>query len=188
MKYGFWFCLMLAALPVARAQETICLDAVSAGSIEAPMVVMAASNAPLDLREKLAKGASGGQYLEIAQGQGNPPKVETGKAEFKIVIPEDGDYVLWCRTFWSDECGNSFSINLDQAKPFILGEDSTFKTWHWVKAPLRLKQLTLTKGPHTLTVRNREDGVCLNQILLTTDRQYVPVDAEPVTPAATVSP
>jgi hypothetical protein len=172
---------MLAAAPVVFAEQTVCLDAVSASSLEAPMEIASATNAPLDLRDKLAKGASGGRYLEIAQGKGNPPDVATGKAVFTIDIPEDGDYILWCRAWWSDECGNSFFINLDEAKPFTLGEDSTFKSWHWVKAPARLKQLTLTKGPHTLTVRNREDGVKLNQILLTNDKQFVPVDVETVT-------
>jgi hypothetical protein len=181
MTYGLCLSLMLAAAPVVFAEQTVCLDAVSASFLEAPMEIASATNAPLDLRDKIAKGASGGRYLEIAQGKGNPPDVATGKAVFTIDIPEDGDYILWCRTWWSDECGNSFFINLDEAKPFTLGEDSTFKTWHWVKAPARLKQLTLTKGPHTLTVRNREDGVKLNQVLLTNDKQFVPVDVETVT-------
>jgi hypothetical protein len=188
MRAAFWYCLMLAALPAARADETICLDAASARSIEAPMEIVAASNAPLDIRDTIMKGASGGRYLEIAQGKGNPPKREAGQAVFTVTVPADGDYTLWCRAFWSDECGNSFLINLDQAKPFIIGEDSTFKTWHWVKAPVRLKQLTLTKGVHALTVRNREDGVCLNQLLLTSDKQYVPVDVERVTPQAPAAP
>ncbi len=173
--------LALAALPAVRADVTICFDAVTATTLEAPMEAVAASNAPLDIRDKVSKELSGGRYLEIAQGKGNPPAVEAGKAVYTLAIPEDGDYILWCRAFWSDECGNSFSVNLDDAKPFILGEDSTLKSWHWVKAPLRIKQLTLTKGTHTLTIRNREDGVRLNQILLTTDRQVVPVDAEKVT-------
>ena len=168
-------------LPAAWAGDTICFDAVTAGKIEAPMEIVAASNAPVEFRDKIIKGVSGGTYLEIAQGKGNPPKMTAGMASYTIQIDEEGDYVLWCRTWWLDECSNSFFINVDDANPFVFGEDSTLKTWHWVKAPSRLKQLTLAKGKHTLTIRNREDGVCLNQILLTHDKSYVPVDVEKVT-------
>lgn len=173
-----------SVVPGARAGDTVCFDAVTADKIEAPVTIAAASNAPMEFREQLAKGVSGGRYLEITQGKGYPPNVTTGMALFTFNIEQDGDYYLWCRTWWLDECGNSFSISLDDARPFIFGEDSTFKSWHWVRAPLRLKQLTLGKGKHTLVVRDREDGVCLNQILLTLDKKYVPVDVEPVTPQA----
>jgi hypothetical protein len=57
-------------------------------------------------------------------------------------------------------------------------EDSTYKTWHWVHSPPRLPQLALPAGPCTLTVQNREDGVRIDQLLLTTDRRYIPVDIE----------
>lgn len=174
----------LAALPVVLAGENICFDAVTAGKIEAPMESQAATNAPADIRDKIVKGVSGGSFLAIAQGKGYPPAMTEGLASFTFTVDSDGDYYLWCRTWWLDECSNSFLINIDEAKPFIFGEDSTFKTWHWVKAPARLKQLTLTKGKHTLTFRNREDGVYLNQILLTADKKYVPVDIETVTTGA----
>jgi hypothetical protein len=171
----------LTALPGVMAGETVCFDAITAEKIEAPMEISAASNAPAEFRDKLGKEVSTGKFLMIAQGKGCPPTMTAGMASFTFTVETDGDYYLWCRTWWLDECSNSFLINIDDAKPFIFGEDSTFKTWHWVKAPLRLKQLTLTKGKHTLTFRNREDGVYLNQILLTSDKKYVPVDIETVT-------
>lgn len=175
--------LSVASVPFAvQAGDAICLDAADPATLEAPVEVTAVTNAPAEFREKIAKGLSGGRYLEIAQGKGYPPSVTAGVATYTFTIKQAGDYVLWLRAWWIDECGNSFSIHVDEAKPFIFGEDSTFKTWHWVRAPLRLKQLTLTPGTHVLTVRNREDGVALNQILLTPDKNYVPVDIEPVTP------
>ncbi len=171
----------LVALPCALVGETICFNAVTAEALEAPMEIATSTNAPMEIRDKLEKGAAGGAFLEIAQGKGYPPKMTSGMASFTFTVESEGDYYLWCRSWWLDECGNSFLINIDEAKPFIFGEDSTFKTWHWVKAPARLKQLTLTKGKHVLTFRNREDGVYLNQILLTSDKKYVPVDIETVT-------
>ena len=37
------------------------------------------------------------------------------------------------------------------------------------------KSVTLSKGKHTIVFRNREDGVALDQFLLTTEKRYVPV-------------
>lgn len=183
MKHAFAALIALGlAVPTARADDMICFNAVPASTLVAPMEALVATNLPpADARQKILKEASGGACLEIAQGKGNPPKVMNGSALYAFTVEEDGDYILWCRVWWSDECSNSFSVNADSANPFILGEDSTFKTWHWVKAPPRLKQLTLTKGVHTLTFRNREDGVYLTQVVLTRDKKFVPVDEEPVT-------
>jgi len=189
--HPFWsLCLLFvlsahAVPPSLRAGEAICWDAASVETIEAPVAIVEAAQAPVDLRDKIAKGLSGTQYLEVAQGKGYPPNVVTGFATYPFTIAKEGVYYLWCRVWWLDECGNSFAIHIDDAKPFIFGEDATFKTWHWVRAPLRLKQLTLAPGAHTITFRIREDGVALNQVLLTPDKAYVPVDVEPVTAGKT---
>ncbi len=78
-------------------------------------------------------------------------------------------------------------MSVDGNRSFSFGQDGTFKCWHWVKGPRRLKQLELKKGVHTLKLMNREDGVRVDQILLTTDRRYVPVGTEQATPKATSS-
>ena len=172
----------------ARAGDAIVLDAADPLTVEAPLEVVGVAEAPLAFRDTLAKGLAGETFLQVAQGKGNPPKVTTGLATYAFTIENPGVYYLWCRVWWMDECGNSFFMHIDDANPFVFGEGSTFKTWHWVRAPLRLKQLTLGPGPHTLTLRNREDGVALNQILLTPDKAYVPVGVEPITPAPSPSP
>ncbi len=158
----------------------ICFDAVSADRIEPPMAVAWVSNAPPALRASLGRELSGGRYLEIPQGAGNPPAVNAGEAVYTFEVPASGEYYLWCRVWWPDECGNSFWMALNDAKPFVFGENATFKVWHWVKAPARLKQLVLERGLQKLVIRNREDGAAISQILLTTDRTYVPVGEEPV--------
>ena len=94
------------------------------------------------------------------------------------------DYIvgdLPARVWWEGECSNSFTMSLDDGLPFVFGEDATYNSWHWVKAPSRLKQLTLSKGKHKLTIKNREDGVRLDQVLFVMDKNHVPVDVEPVT-------
>ena len=127
------------------------------------------------------EGASG-PYLEIPEGAGNPPKVTAGKAVFTVDIPADAEYTLWARVYWDDECGNSFTVAVDDQPGFLFGEDATCKVWHWVKYPVSrtAKPIRLAKGKHTLAFLNREDGVCLDQVLLSADKRFVPVDIEPV--------
>jgi len=153
------------------AGHRLCFPATSAEQIEAPMVMVTNGIA----------GASG-PYLEIPEGAGNPPKVTKGKATFSFEIPADAEYTLWARTHWDDECGNSFTVVIDDQPGFVFGEDSTYKKWHWVKYPVSKtsKPINLTKGKHTITFHNREDGVCLDQILLSADKRFVPVDIEKV--------
>ncbi|MBA4387916.1 MAG: hypothetical protein C0404_08035 [Verrucomicrobia bacterium] len=180
----------IAASAGIAAAETVCLEAEAAGALEAPVAIaVIPTNSPLPAT--IHKDASGGMYIEISQGKGNPPAVTNGEASYSFAVSNSAEYVLWCRVWWEDECGNSLSILLDDGKPFVFGEDSTFKCWHWIQAPKRLKQLILNPGRHSMRIRNREDGVAIDQILFTDDRKYVPVGVENAAkapPAATNAP
>lgn len=160
------------------ADGRICFEAESGTTVVEPMRITdaAGTNAATAV-----PGASGGKYLEIPKGAGNPPKVEAGEARFAFEIDTPGDYTLWGRVYWLSACNSSFTIQLDDSLPFTFGKDATFDAWHWVKQPPRLKQMTLAKGPHTLTIRNRQDGVKIDQILMVLDKRYVPVGVEDVT-------
>lgn len=148
----------------------ICWEAESADACEAPMCVVSNGIA----------GASG-RYLEIPEGAGNPPKLMAGKAVYTVEVPADGSFTLWCRVWWGGECSNSFTVTLDDQPAFLFGEDATYKAWHWVRYPLSRTSapITLAKGKHTLTFHNREDGVRLDQVLLSADKRFVPVEIEP---------
>ena len=173
-------CLLVAITTLHSAQAaSLCLEAESAGTLEAPVVKVEAATPPAGITA--VKGASGETYLEIPEGKGNPPKVTTGKAAYTLQIPADGTYVLWLRVYWEGECSNSFGVQLNDGAEFSFGQDGTYKSWHWVKSPPRIRQLNLKKGTCTLTLKNREDGVRVDQIVLTTQRRFVPVDIEDVT-------
>jgi len=148
----------------------ICFEAESSGQLEAPMAAVSNGIA----------GASGA-YLEIPEGAGNPPKLEAGKAVYSFEVPEDGVFTLWCRVWWGGECSNSFTVRADDQPAFLFGEDATYKVWHWVRYPVSRTSapLRLAKGKHTLTFNNREDGVRLDQVLLSSDKRFVPVETEP---------
>ncbi len=162
----------------AGQADRICFEAESAIEIEAPMRLVRQDAPPA--AGEVVPGASGGAYLEIPAGSGNPPEVNAGKAVYEIDIPQDGYYHLWARVYWEDECSNSFSLQIDDGPRFAFGQTMTFKTWHWVRSPPRLGVMNLTRGRHRLTVHNREDGVRIDQILLTLNRRLIPVDIEPV--------
>lgn len=147
----------------------VCFEAESAVELEAPMILVTNG----------IEGASG-DYLEIPEDAGNPPKLMAGKAIYTVELPTDGAYTLWCRVWWEGECSNSFNISVDEQPPFLFGEDATYKVWHWVKYPVArtTPPLNLTKGKHRIVFHNREDGVRLDQIVLTTDKRFVPVGIE----------
>ncbi len=161
------------------AGSRVCVEAESATPVEPPMLLIAQASPPEGT--KPVDGASAGAYLEIPEGRGNPPKVTTGKATLSLDLPADGAYTLWCRVYWEGECSNSFSVQIDDRPVFLIGEDATFKTWHWVRYPVArtATPIVLAKGPHTLSFLNREDGVRLDQVLLSADKRFVPIDVEP---------
>ena len=167
----------LRAAPPAKA----CVEAESAIAVEEPCFKVAADAVPAG--SEFVRGASGGSYLEIPEGRGNPPKIESGQAKIEVEIPKDGAYVFWARVWWEGECGNSLRVKVDDAAPFLFGEDGTFKSWHWVKFPVArtAKPIQLKKGPHAVVLLNNEDGVRVDQIVFCADRRWVPVDIEPVT-------
>ena len=177
-KSILYLCL---AGPVLAAPPRLVFEAESAATLEAPMVVVAADQVPAG--SAFAPGASAGRYLEIPEKAGNPPKLEKGFASYTFDLPEEGDYILWARVWWEGECSNSFTVQLDDQAPFCFGEDATYRTWHWVKYPVArmTPPLRLKQGPHVLRVGNREDGVRLDQILLSPNKRFVPVDIERVT-------
>ena len=153
----------------AAAGGTICFEAESAETVAASMQTRSVAD------------ASEGACLELPQGAGNPPDVIEGDATCAFLVPKGGTYALWCRVWWLDECGNSFTMTIDDGKPFTFGQDGTYKEWHWVKAPPAFRKISLKEGRHTLRIQNREDGARLDQIVLTANRRYVPVGIEKTT-------
>jgi hypothetical protein len=166
-------------LPTAWAGGRVCMEAESGDGITPPMRVV--DTATLKETGGRGAGASGGKYLEVPEGALKAPATVQGEARYSFEITEPGDYSLWCRVYWLSACNSSFTMSLDDSLPFTFGKDATFDAWHWVKAPPRLKQMTLTAGRHVLTVKARQDGVKLDQILLVLDKRYVPVGMEETT-------
>ncbi len=163
-------CVLFTAFAASAAN--IVFEAETAAGIEAPMLLESATDGA-----DAEHTASGGSFLHIKEGAGNPPKLDKGFARFEIDVPASGAYRLWARVRWEGECSNSFTVQIDDRPAFLFGEDMTFGVWHWVKHPVARTAplIQLEKGRHVIVFRNREDGVALDQILLASDKRFVPV-------------
>lgn len=169
--------LCALGIEVASAERLI-FESENADRIEAPLRRVE-KDAPRDGHAFL-EDASGEAYLQIPQGSGNPPKVPEGKAVYTLEVGESGRYVLWCRVYWEDECGNSLNVQLEDGPVFAIGQDAVYKRWHWVRSPPRLPLLRLEPGTYRLTLGNREDGVAVDQVALSNERRFVPMGIQPV--------
>ncbi len=146
----------------------MCVEAEDAVEVVKPFEV-------LDLEGKPeASEVSGGKCLEVEQGDGGGSKAG-GHAVFRFDIAEPGTYYFWARCWWGDSCGNSFGVKVGEGAEFLFGNNRTYKVWHWYKARVPLK---LEKGMQELRILNREDGIRIDQILITSDRALVPVGIE----------
>ncbi len=170
---------ILGTSPLFAAPAAVVIEAETAAEIEAPMVIVSADRVPPGT--EFVAGASEGRYLEIPEKAGNPPKLEAGMARFEIEVPADGKYTLWARVYWEGECSNSFTVQVNDAAPFLLGDNATYKSWHWIKYPVSrmIPPLDLAKGRHVILIENREDGVRLDQLALSAHPRFRPVGIEP---------
>ncbi len=173
MKRTLTFLVMAAACAVASAADDF-----FGGGDEAGKIIINAADAKRvvpPMRFGADAKAAKGKFLEIPDSPKGGPKIHGGQAEFVAQVKEDGKYVLFLRVWWPDACGNSFNVVVGKKAPKCV-TDSTVRHWHWVKLPHQI--FKLKKGAVKIVVRNREDGARFDQILLTTDREYVPVGIE----------
>ena len=142
----------------------IVMEAESA-KVTAPMVIRTddASQSRSELQQ-----ASGGKYVDLPEKAGKGDEVG-GKVTFTVDIKQRGTYRLWARVWWTDSCGNTFGVVVDDGKQATLGDDGTCNSWQWVCLKGDAGVFRLPKGEHTIEFRNTEDGVRLDEILLSTN-------------------
>jgi beta-lactamase regulating signal transducer with metallopeptidase domain len=144
-----------------------------------------ARNGPMESREDL--NASSGGYVVVPDGSGNDaPEGGPGQVSLTFQVPAAGEYVIWGRAIGANDNDNSFYISVDEGEEIRWDIETDggrlLREWGWV--PIRdpaaptpdraLRRFPLTAGPHTLRVRNREDGTRLDRLLITGDPAYVP--------------
>ncbi len=156
------------------------------------------------------------QYIEAEAGTLTPPMVATagapddpeslllvtsptaneGSVALNFTVPQDGEYLVWCRVFTPGPENDTFRTSLDSSAG---GEDiADFNQglfqfgWRWMLLPgrggtnraesysgaLTPQVFTLATGPHTLTFHTRNPDTGLDAVIVTQDPNFDPRVAE----------
>ncbi|MFN8644832.1 MAG: hypothetical protein U0802_25380 [Candidatus Binatia bacterium] len=127
-------------------------------------------------------GFSGDGYAQDHNSQAATPRAwaDTRGMTYAIEV-SGGTYAVWLRrlipTQWGRALGgersNSVWLGADDQPPAAPVDDVAAPTeqWAWVRAG----SLALSRGRHTLTLKTREGGYAVDQILLTTDPDSAPM-------------
>lgn len=145
-------CLVLATADAAAA--TLCFEAEHANDLTFPFEIVESAESSGGLAITLPEGA--GSYQAF---RGDP-----GTATYSVSVPEAGSYWLCLRVRWNGICSNS--IIADAAKKSCVATSDVLGRWHWVRAA---RPVDLTEGMVEVRLRNREDGVWVDQLVLTTE-------------------
>lgn len=122
-----------------------------------------------------------GTILRVPDGKGTPPEgqdpdLKYGGAVYEVELAAPATCKIWIRAWWEGSCGNTVCLRVDDGgKILTIGNDGTYDAWHWLEAPVTF---TLDKGVHTLYLLNREDGIRIDQILITSQMDYYPQGCE----------
>ncbi|MBO58371.1 MAG: hypothetical protein CMA77_05185 [Euryarchaeota archaeon] len=147
------------------------------------MVVANSSMAP-EWVEVTSSSAGGNTYLMtdndigwFANSAGEGPRMD-----YSIDFDSNGTYYLWLRMNGTDENGNSVHIGLDQT-PLTNGgglHTTNYGSWEWSNMAWDGAQATQLQfdisspGRYTLNIWPEEDGVSIDQLLITDSWSFVP--------------
>jgi len=96
--------------------------------------------------------------------------LEGNALSLPLHVETNGTYHLWLRAWWRDGCGNSVAATIGEADPALVGNDGTYRAWHWVRGPA----FSLAAGDQVLRILPRECGARVDQILLAEDADFFP--------------
>jgi len=140
-----------------------------------------------------AKGASAGVAIKALPNEeknfGDNYLTESARIEFEANFPTSGRFYVWVRGQASSNKDDSLHVSLDGRKSDDAFDLSGFQSdWTWSSRRMdgvRARVTVETAGPHLLSVWIREDGVMIDQIVLTQDVDFKPsgpVNPDPVQP------
>ncbi|MBQ8382678.1 MAG: hypothetical protein IJX47_05670 [Clostridia bacterium] len=133
---------------------------------------------------------TGGQFDGIKQTNStdvNWPSVTSAfftapQIHYTFHITKPGRYYLYLFTSYPDTAGNSFYASVDGGDLITCANDS-FGVGRWMKHDNWYFDIS-EAGDHTITLYAREDGVILNQIMLTLNKSEAVTDGKEQTVSA----
>jgi hypothetical protein len=129
--------------------------------------------APFEVEDRKPEETSGGKCLMVPIGLAKAKKLE-GELTFDLELPAAETAHFWLRVYWTGSCSNSLNMKLGKLPKMLVGEDGTYKQWHWIRGPV----VPLAAGSHPVVITAREDDIRIDQLLVTADKRYVPMGIE----------
>jgi hypothetical protein len=124
-------------------------------------------------------GASSGRFVLAPNGAGTFPSASAsaGLAEYLFAISEEGDYVIWGRVLAPSGRDDSFHIAVDDSD-FVRWNTLQSEQWSWDQANAHQGDdpliYHLEAGSHRLYIMQREDGTCIDKLIVTKDLEFTP--------------
>ena len=124
-------------------------------------------------------GYSGSAYLSALPDTDRQFELDITSSvelQYALNITTTGTYNVWMRGYAPNSTGDSIYIGLDD-QPAISFTGFVPRTWSWADRTPQSDVATIEvtePGLHILRIWQREDGVRLDRILLTTDSEYNP--------------
>ncbi len=153
-------------VPLQRSSDAGSRETLPANSVVLNVAECAELTAPFVVRADAS--AACGKVAVLPEGGGSEELA--GRIALTVDCPSAAARHAWARVRWNDSCGNSLSLSFDGKPALKVGQDAIYRVWHWV----RVGELPVTKGPHELVLAEREDGVAVDQILLSADAGFAP--------------
>ncbi len=101
--------------------------------------------------------------------------------QYTINFTTTGTYYVWLRGYAPNGAGDSVYLGLDSAPNTVL-TGLTPRMWDWANTDTQSNPVTIEitqPGLHTLHLWQREDGIRLDRIVLTTASEYTPTGDGP---------
>jgi hypothetical protein len=106
--------------------------------------------------------------------------------QYVINFTTTGTYTVWLRGYAPNGAGDSVDLSFDNMMGETVNNQSLTgfapRTWDWANQTLQHNAVTVEvtePGLYTLRLLQREDGLRLDRILLTTDNNYNPIGEGP---------
>lgn len=107
------------------------------------------------------------------------PGTDYGSTTMTVTAPEAATYRIWSRIMAPDTASNSFSLEVDGANCYVVGDAAISpNAWTWVdyrdgNAASKL-DISLSAGSHTLKLIGREASVSVDRVIISSDLACVP--------------
>lgn len=152
-----------------------------------------ATSLPENFSRRHGSDASEGEYVEVTgnvEGLDVPPQERWARYSFDAA--SDGRYLVWARVRVADNDTDSFWVRMNEGPWIRWNGIETGQRWHWVQLrdadrDGRLVAFDLPAGQHALEVGPREDGIAIDELVVTDDWEFRPRERGQETSSASPS-